>query len=475
VISPDFPDLKASLRCLQTFPQMLRRNRCLGMVVIHDNYLVGCQDWEKVEQGYGLVFDLGTSTLVGKLISLSDGSETAVVSRVNSQRKYGTNVLSRLQFIGEHVNGLEYLHTLLIDDLNRITKRLLEVGGLEPEDIFISVAAGNTTMQHLFLNLSPQGIAEAPFSPVLTEGLIVKAADVGLMLNPEALLYTMPVKSGYVGGDLLSVILASEAAEQEDEIMLGMDFGTNAEIFLGNRKRMLTCSTAAGPALEGARISHGMIARAGAIEAVYIEEGDIHYRDVGNIKPKGLCGSGLVDLVAVLLHLGIIDSEGLIGFPLEETGEGLRYRIVNHAEVKHFLVAPAEESYNDKPIYLTQKDVREVQLATGAIAAGVQTLMDEMEIGIEDIHRIYLAGALGNYINPLSAMRIGLIPRTNPRIVTSLGNAASTGASMVLLSKHYWKKINELADFVEHIELSCRPDFNRYFVECMDFPPGNMW
>ena len=177
----------------------------------------------------------------------------------------------------------------------------------------------------------------------------------------------------------------------------------------------------------------------------------------------------------VLLHLGIIDSEGLVGFPPGETGEGLRYRIVNHAEVKHFLVAPAEESYKDKPIYLTQKDVREVQLATGAIAAGVQTLMDEMGIGIEDIHRIYLAGALGNYINPLSAMRVGLISRTNPRIVTSLGNAASTGASMVLLSKHYWERLDELADFVEHIEISCRLDFNQYFVECMDFPPGNLW
>ncbi|MBT4510982.1 MAG: DUF4445 domain-containing protein, partial [Chloroflexi bacterium] len=474
-IGTDYQGLQASLHCLRTLPTRLKDTRLQGAAVIHNNCLIGWQEWERVGSGYGLVFDLGTSTLVGKLIRLNDGGEVAVISRLNSQRRYGTNVVSRLQFIKEHANGLDYLHNLLVDDVNRITKRLLEVGGLEQEDIFISVAAGNTTMQHIFLNLPPDGIAEAPFSPLLTDGLVVKAADVGLRLNPEALLYTMPVKSGYIGGDLLSVILASGAAEQDEEIILGLDFGTNAEIFLGNRKRFLTCSAAAGPALEGARISQGMIAKAGAIEAAYIEDGNIHYRDVGNIKPKGICGSGLVDLVAILLHIGIINDEGLIGIHREGIGLDLSSRVINGSEVNDFLVASAEESYNNKPMYLTQRDVREVQLATGAIAAGIRTLMDDMGIEIGDIHRVYLAGALGNYINPLSAMRIGLIPETDPRIVTSLGNAASTGATMVLLSKNYWRMINEIAGFVEHVELSSRLDFNQYFIEHMDFTRGNLW
>lgn len=469
-VSPEYQNLRASLHCLRTLPQMLKETNYQGAAVVHDGCLLGWRDWQKVGRGYGLTFDLGTSTLVGKLINLEDGSEVSVVSRLNGQRKYGTNVLSRLQFAKEHPNGLQYLHDLLIDDVNRITKRLLEVGGIDPEDIFIAVAAGNTTMQHMFLNLPPHGIAEAPFSPVLMDGLIVKAEDMGLKLNPEALLYTMPVKSGYVGGDLLSVILASGAAEQDGEIILGLDFGTNAEIFLGNRKRLLTCSAAAGPALEGARISHGMIAKAGAIEAAFIEAGDVHYRDVGNIKPKGICGSGLVDLVAILLHIGIIDNEGVIDYPPVRMGRKLRSRIINHSEVKDFLIASAEESYNHKPIYLTQKDVREVQLAKAAIAGGIQTLMDEMGVGVEDIDRIYLAGALGNYIDRVSAMRVGLIPRTSLRKVSSLGNAASTGASMVLLSKNHWNMINEIAKSVEHIELSCRADFNQYFIEHMDFP-----
>ncbi|GAH00587.1 unnamed protein product, partial [marine sediment metagenome] len=178
------------------------------------------------------------------------------------------------------------------------------------------------------LKLDPSGIAEAPFVPVLTDGLIVSAGDVGLQLNPEALFYIMPVKSGYIGGDLLSVVITSGVAEQKDEIILGLDLGTNGEIFLGNSKRLLTCSAAAGPALEGARITYGMIAAAGAIEAVYFEEGSLHYQVIGNIKPKGICGSGLVELIAVLLELGIIDAEGLINPPQLEVAENLGTRVI---------------------------------------------------------------------------------------------------------------------------------------------------
>jgi len=474
VLGPDYQDLTASLQCLRTLPQVLKETRFHGVAVLYENCLMAWQNREDIQRHYGMVFDIGTSTLVGKLINLVDGSEVAVIARLNSQIKYGSNVISRLHYVKEHTRGLESMHNLLLKDINHIIRRLLEVGRLKPNDIFIAVAAGNTTMQHFLLSLSPLGIAEAPFSPVLTDGLIVKAADIGLKLHPEALLYVMPAKSGYIGGDLISDILASGAAEQEDEIILGLDLGTNGEIFLGNGKRLMTCSAAAGPALEGARISHGMIAKAGAIEAVSFEEGDLHYLVIGNIKPKGICGSGLVELVAVLLELGIIDYEGLIRPPEEGRGEGLGSRIIKRAGVYDFLITSAEESYNHKPLYLTQKDIRELQLAKGAIAAGVKTLMDEMGIGTDDIHRVYLAGALGNYVNPYSAMRIGLIPRVNPEIISSLGNAASAGASMVLLSKAYWNKANELTDFIEHVELSSRLDFNQYFIEQMDFPQENM-
>ena len=373
----------------------------------------------------------------------------------------------------------EYKPTLganiLIKDLNRITKRLLKAANLQPDDIFIAVAAGNTTMQHFLLTLDPSGIAEAPFSPVLTDGLVVKASAVDLQLHPEALCYVMPTKSGYIGGDLISVILCSGAWEQEDAMVLGLDRGTNGEIFLGNHKRLMTCSAAAGPALEGATISHGMIARAGAIEGVNHGEDRLSYRIIGNIKPKGVCGSGLVDLIAVLLHCGYINHQGLLRPPRKNIMEDLSSRMHNRDGVYEFLIASDSESYNGRPMYLTQKDIRELQLAKGAVAAGIKTLIDEMAVTTNDISHVYLAGALGNYVNPLSAIRTGLLPKINPEIITSLGNAASTGASMALLSKNYWRMANELSDFVEHIELSSRLDFNEYFVDNMDFPKDNIW
>ena len=474
-MGPEYQDLLARLHCLRTLPEMLERTQNRGTAVLHEKCLMTWQDWEQVHSHYGLVFDLGTSTVVGKLINIMDGSEVAVVSCLNSQIKYGTNVISRLQYVKEHKYGLGTMHNLLIRDITQITSRLLKTCNLNPEDILVAVAAGNTTMQHFLLNLNPLGIAEAPFCPVLTDGLILKTVEVGLQMHPETLLYTMPMKSGYIGGDLISVILASGAVEQDNEIVLGLDLGTNGEIFLGNSRRLMTCSAAAGPALEGARISHGMIARTGAIEAVDFYDGDLHYRDIGNIKPKGICGSGLVELVAMLLHLGIIANDGLIRAPKDEDGGSLKSRLINRSGVYDFLIASAEESYDDRPIYLTQKDVRELQMATGAIGAGIRILMSEMGIGPEDINRVYLAGALGNYVDPLSAMRVGIIPKFDIEIISSLGNAASTGATMALLSKGYWITANEISRFMEHIELSSRLDFNEYYIEQMDFPNENMW
>jgi len=470
-----YQGLKASLHCLRSLPDMIDGTKFHGAAVLHNDFLLACRSGDKADCCYGLVFDLGTSTLVGKLISLPDGDEVAVVSCLNSQFKYGTNLISRLQYIKEHTDGLRALHDLLIRDLNRITRRLIEASGIEPNDVFVAVAAGNTTMQHILLNLNPLGIAEAPFSPVVTDGLVLKASDVGLTAHPEALLHVMPAKTGYIGGDLMSVILASGALEQEDAIILGADLGTNGEIFLGNGKRLMTCSAAAGPAFEGANISSGMIAKAGAIEGFRIDDGLLRYNIIGNIKPKGICGSGLVDLVAVLLHCGIVDHEGVMQPSQGEWEDALNKRLVDRSGVYDFLIASEEESYSQIPIYLTQKDVRELQLAKGAVAAGIRTLMDEMGIGAEDISRVYLAGALGNYVNLYSAIRIGIIPMVPPDIITSLGNAATTGASMVLLSKDYWQTANELVEFIEHVELSSRLDFNRYFVEHMDFPRENIW
>jgi len=467
----EYPDLEVSLHCLRTLPALLEKTSFKGTAAIHRNSLLALHEREEVGGLYGLTFDLGTSTLVGKLIRLSDGKEIAAISRLNSQSKYGADIISRIQYVKEQRHGLEELSRLIINDLNQITKQLLEEGDLKADDIFITVAAGNTTMQHLLLSLNPTDIAHAPFAPVSTDGLILRAADIGITLHPEALLYVMPSRSGYIGGDLISMILASGCAEQDDKIALGLDLGTNGEIFLGNRKRLMTCSAAAGPALEGARISHGMIAKEGAIESVYAEDGNLRYQVIGNVEPRGLCGSGLVDLAAVLLERSIIDEGGLMQPPQGGSGDTLSARVIERDKgIYDFLVAATEESFSQKPIYFSQKDVRELQLAKGAVAAGIQILMDQMGVGIRDIDLVYVAGAFGNYIHPQSALRIGLIPKVDPKIIHTIGNAASTGASMVLLAKGYWKLANELANSLEHVELSTRPDFNEYFIENLNFP-----
>ena len=472
-MGPEHHDLKATLGCLLTLHDMLIQTDYSGTAVFHDNTLLAWQVREEIDRQYGLVFDIGTSTVVGKLINMLNGTEVAVASGLNSQYKYGSDVISRLNYIMENPKGLSRLHNLILRDLNRITRSLLKTARVTPDEIFVAVAAGNSTMQHIMLGLDPSGIAQAPFAPILTDGLVVEARDVGLELHSEALCYTMPIKSGYIGGDLVSVILASGAAEQDGEIILGLDLGTNGEILLGNRNRLMTCSAAAGPALEGARISSGMIASAGAIEGVTLENGRLQYNIIGNISPRGICGSGLVELVAVLMNTGVISPTGLIQRSRRKTARELNPRVTRWRGVKRFLIASAEESEDGKPIYLTQRDVREVQLAKAAIAAGIQTLMNEMGVGVSDISRVYFAGALGNYVKPERAMDIGLIPRFPLDRVASLGNAASTGAIMVLLNEDYWQMANELANSIEHIELSSRLDFNQYFVDNMDFPQGS--
>jgi uncharacterized 2Fe-2S/4Fe-4S cluster protein (DUF4445 family) len=465
--------LTPSLSCLRSLSGRLSQPEINGTAVVHqqegERTLLA---WNPGRPGpsYGVVFDLGTSTLVATLVNLCDGRHEAAVSCLNSQSKYGADVLTRLQHVEQDKQGLERLHLLLLHNLNNLIKRLLQTAGLQPADIFIAVAAGNTTMQHFLLQIDPTGIAHIPFSPVVNDGFIAKAANVGLALHPEAVLYIMPSQSGYIGGDMLSVILASQVTEQDEKVVLGLDLGTNGELFIGNRKRLLTCSTAAGPAFEGAKISSGSIAKAGAIEGVRFKDGDLHYKDIGNIKPISICGSGLVDLVAVMLDCGAIDRTGRIRMPRGENMGALRKRIVPRGGVNDFLVASATESYHGKPIYLTQKDVRELQVAKSAIAAGITILAHELGIAPREIDYIYLAGALGNYIDKISGQRIGMLPKIEPERIISLGNAASAGAAMVLLSRLYWKKAKLLADTIEHVELSTRPDFSEHFIANMRFP-----
>jgi uncharacterized 2Fe-2S/4Fe-4S cluster protein (DUF4445 family) len=476
-LGPAYRDLTITSRCLASLYKDLRRTAFRGVALLHQKCLLAWEVPASFRGRYGIVLDIGTTTLVGKLIDMTDGREISVISRLNSQSRYGSDIISRIKYVREKSGGLKRMRELLLRDLNLIIRRLLHANQLKSRDVLVAVAAGNTTMQHFLLKLDPSGIAEAPFAPVITEGVTFRTKELGLALHPDAMMYVMPSKSGYIGGDLISFILSTGAVDG-DRLVMGLDFGTNGEIFLGNRHRMLTCSAAAGPALEGARISRGMIARGGAIESVRVENNQLHYNVIGNIKPKGLCGSGLVDLVAVLLHYGVIDADGLLSpFRIAEYGDTFSSRVVprRRGEAFNFIVALPEESANNKRILLTQKDIRELQLAKGAVAAGARILMQQLGVGIEDIDTIYLAGALGNYVNPYSAMRLGLIPTISAEKIVSMGNAASAGAKISLLSKKHWRKASEIVEHIEHFELSVQPQFYDNFIEAMGFPEQNLW
>jgi uncharacterized 2Fe-2S/4Fe-4S cluster protein (DUF4445 family) len=383
---------------------------------------------------------------------------------------HGDDVISRINFIINSPQGLEELHSQVLGTVNEMIDELVKKAGVKKEDIRKMTVAGNSTMQHIFLKVSPESLGSIPFSLVIENGVEMKAGELGIRINPEGVVFVFPNIAGFVGGDTVSVVLAT-GIFQSEEIKLMVDIGTNGEIVLGNRKRLLAASTAAGPAFEGARISQGMRASPGAIEKVVINE-EVKINVIGAIAPSGICGTGLIDAIAGMLEAGIIDESGRM-VP-RSTLEGrisasLLRRIREEGTDRKFLLVEEEFAQNKRPIFITQKDVRELQLAKGAIAAGIRIL--EKELGLEDegISQVLLAGAFGNFIRRRQAKRIGLIPDLPSERIKFIGNAASSGAKLALLSGELKKEAETIARKTEYIDLSSRPDLLEEFTEAMAF------
>jgi len=329
---------------------------------------------------------------------------------------------------------------------------------------------GNTTMQHLFLGVSPTALAQSPYVPAVTDAVCLSAEALGLATYPDAVVWALPSIAGWVGADTVGVLLAT-GMHLQDELALAIDIGTNGEMAMGSRQRVVACSTAAGPAFEGAHLSCGMRAADGAIDRVCID-GAVAWHTIGESAPRGVCGSGLVDLVAEMLRAGLIDATGMMQ-PVEAlvaAGQpALAERVSQNGRRRSFTLATAAEGAGGRPVVVTQRDVRELQLAKGAIRAGIDILMSELGIGAEDVRVIYLAGAFGNYIRAESALAIGLMPRLPNARVVPVGNAAGSGARMALLSREALDEAARLAGRVEYLELSGRPDFQDRFAEAMVF------
>ncbi|MBQ9148335.1 MAG: DUF4445 domain-containing protein [Oscillospiraceae bacterium] len=390
--------------------------------------------------GYLLAFDIGTTTVVGYLLEGKTGRELASHSLRNPQSAFGADVISRIQHALK--GHQEALTNAIRQCTTEITLSLCDQAGISPSEITTVSLVGNPAMQQLFLGLSPENLARLPFAPVLTRAQTVSAkAYIPLWENGELLI--VPDIAGFVGADTVACVLATEL-DQQEEITLLVDIGTNGEMVLGNSRRMVACSTAAGPALEGANIQFGMRGQTGAIDHVWLENSKFAYRVIGGGEAEGICGSGLIDAVAAALDAGLLNARG---------------RIQNEDRI-----IPLTEQ-----IHLTQEDIRQVQLAKGAIAAGIEQLAAHLGITLEDIDRVYLAGAFGTFMDPQSACRIGLLPPALAGKIEPVGNAAGSGAKLLALDSRALEKTQELVSRIEVLELAAVPEFQRRFARNMRF------
>ncbi|MBU5681956.1 ASKHA domain-containing protein [Blautia sp. MSJ-9] len=397
-------------------------------------------------------FDIGTTTIAGYLLDSEDGRMLAVESRMNPQAQYGADVIMRANYALEH--GTDVLSRCIREAVNEMLGVLAGDAGISREDIFQVCIVGNTCMHHLFLGISPASLVHAPYTPAVSERLVLNAGDYGLDVQRKAELIMLPDIAGYVGADTCGCLLALRQ-DQKDEISLMIDIGTNGEMVLGNRNRLVTCSTAAGPAFEGAKIECGMRGAAGAVDHVKYEDGKWDYTTVGNQPAVGLCGSGLIDLVAGLLDAGMLDENGALSSGQEKQGV--------------FMLVPLEQAGNERGVYLTQKDIGEVQLAKAAIAAGIQMLMKRLGITEEEICSVYIAGAFGNYMDPVSAGKIGLLPAALVKKVEPVGNAAGEGAKIALVNEREMLEMDELVGKIDFVELAASGDFQDYFIDELGF------
>jgi uncharacterized 2Fe-2S/4Fe-4S cluster protein (DUF4445 family) len=418
----------------------------------------------------GMAYDLGTTTIVGYLMDLVTGKELAVASALNPQTQFGDDVVSRIQHITASANGLQQLQKSVIGAINGLAIAACQQAGVPPQRVYGLTLVGNTTMQHLLLGVDPSALARSPYVPVVAEAVSLPAQRLGLAIHPEAPVWALASIAGWVGADTVGVILAT-GQHRDEGISLAIDIGTNGEMTLGSRHRLVACSTAAGPAFEGAHLSCGMRAASGAIDQVSIN-GDVHWRTIENTPPRGICGSGLVDLVAQMLEAQILRESGMMrdAQQLLELGQNcLAERIRSEGRHRAFDLVLPHEGADGRPVRVSQRDIRELQLAKGAIRAGIEILLKELGIGYGDVTRVYLAGAFGNYIKPESALRIGLIPVLPNAEIVPVGNAAGSGAKLALLSRAAREETHEIVDLVEYLELSTLPEFQDQFAESMVF------
>ncbi len=474
---PRWHDLTIDYACLRTLSKTLRdANWNVTVSVWQDKEVIEVQPGY-VEDSYGAAVDIGSTTVALYLCNLRTGELLAAESEMNPQIVYGEDVMSRIQYTIEYPDGLEKLHKAIIATLNKLLKQAAKTAGIKMHEILEMVLVGNSTMHHILLNLHPKDLGLAPFVPAIHSSVDVKARELGLHINPSGNIHVLPTIASFVGADTSAVILAEEPHKQDENWLL-IDVGTNAELVLGNRKRLMCTSTPTGPALEGAHVEYGMRAAPGAIERVQIDEQTLEpkYKVIGvdgwntdhaefKGQVKGICGSAIIDAVAELFRAGIVDSRGKFKKNLESK------RVREGENGWEYVVAWAEETSIGRDIPMTQQDVRQIQLAKAALFVAARTLLKRSNLQTPD--KIILAGGFGSYIDKEKAMLIGLIPDCELDKVYAIGNAAGDGARIALLNVEKRNEIDAVTRKVERFELPTDPDFQNQFILATSFPHMN--
>ena len=466
-------ELRAEAGVLRRLPRVLRESDFRVTAVVVDDLLIDVEPGDTTGRLHALAFDLGTTTVVATLIDVGTGTPVAVASMLNKQQPFGADVISRISATMLDEAALPRLTGLAAQTLQELADDVCEQAGIEPAQVYEVALAGNATMTSIALGVDPAPLGVAPFILAAQSYPEMPAAELGLELNPNAQATIFPALGAYVGGDIVAGMLAT-GMTRDRRLRLLIDVGTNCEVVLGSADGVVCTAAPAGPAFEAAQIACGMRAAEGAIEVVRLRDGAVELDVIGDAEPAGICGSGLVDAAGELIRVGLLDKSGRF-IPEEEAVRiepQLASRLTARADGTRIFVLSwaAGEGDVDGAVYLSQRDVRELQFAKAAIATGWRLLVEDLGIAERDIQQVLLAGSFGSYLSPSSAIRIGLVPKLAlPRIVAA-GNVAGEGAKMALLSLQERHAAEAILDEVRYIELSDRPDFNDRFVEQLAFP-----
>ena len=459
----------ADLAVLRTLGGMLRGSDFKVTAVVADETLIAVEPGDTTDRVFGLAFDLGTTTVVASLLDLTTGTPVAVESMLNKQQPFGADVIARISATMLDPAARDKLRQLAQDTLAELGTAVCEAGGVAKEEVYEVALAGNATMVHLVLGIDPEPLGVAPF--IMSARLLpeVRARDLGVPAHPRARAVVFPAFGAYVGGDITAGLLAS-GMDRDPRTRLFIDIGTNCEIVLGGRDWLLATAAPAGPAFEGASIRCGMRAADGAVEAVAVtEDGELQLTVIGDTEPRGLCGSGLVDAVAALADAGLIDESGRFVHTEAVTDSSLTDRLTMIGKERVFVLHWSADRDPATSVYLSQRDVRELQFAKTAIATGWRILLEEAGLETADIKQVLLAGSFGSYLSAKAAIRIGLVPDVGPRRIIAAGNVAGEGAKMALLSVRDRAAALALLEEVKYVELSDRQDFNDRFIAQLGF------